>query len=521
MTLFAAALAGFAVLAVEILGVHLLAPWFGSSTIVWSQQIGLVLLAIALGGWIGGRRASTSQNPRHDAAMCFAGGGLLLAFCLFGLAPFAAWILPQGLSLDQAASIFGRGSITAALLFFVPPVFFLSMISPLLVQIRAQERGPGRAAGEISCAGTIGSLAGVLFATFLALPILGVRPTLGMVAAILLLSSFLLRKKPAALAAAVVPLLLLLTPDASAQANLPEGAKVLAVAESSYQHLRVIEFDDGVRWLQMNEGVDSYQSLWLPQGGWPGGYYDLFALAPLYAHGDTESADSGTTPMQVWVLGFGTGTAVEPLAQGARAVGKRLAVTGVELDPVVSELGHEWMPLQEDPDVSLAEFVGADARAMLRAGPKNLDVIVLDAYARQFEIPLHLATTEFFAEVHSHLRSGGVFSLNLGTAAPASADSGLLGAVRGAVAESFGEHVRIQQVPYSRNWVLFARKDQALPELADLLHLLPDAWPMALGAACLPGLVRNGAPEGAVVSLSDDRNPLGVQQLLDWREGGE
>ena len=54
LTLFAAALAGFAVLTLEILGVHWLAPWFGTSALVWSNQIGVVLLAMAVGGWWGG-----------------------------------------------------------------------------------------------------------------------------------------------------------------------------------------------------------------------------------------------------------------------------------------------------------------------------------------------------------------------------------------------------------------------------------------------------------------------------------
>ncbi|MHC4837450.1 MAG: fused MFS/spermidine synthase, partial [Planctomycetota bacterium] len=105
--------AGFAVLVVEILGVHLLAPWFGASTVVWSQQIGLVLGAIALGGWLGGRRAAVSPDPRRDASWCLLVGGLLVVLCAFGLAPFAMWMLPEGLTLDQAAA--GRGGLRSRL----------------------------------------------------------------------------------------------------------------------------------------------------------------------------------------------------------------------------------------------------------------------------------------------------------------------------------------------------------------------------------------------------------------------
>ena len=67
MILFAAALSGFAVLTLEILGVHWLAPWFGTSALVWSNQIGVVLLAMALGGWYGGRAARRSIDPLRIA----------------------------------------------------------------------------------------------------------------------------------------------------------------------------------------------------------------------------------------------------------------------------------------------------------------------------------------------------------------------------------------------------------------------------------------------------------------------
>ena len=53
-------------------------------------------------------------------------------------------------------------------------------------------------------------------------------------------------------------------------------------------------------------------------------------------------------------------------------------------------------------------------RAWLRAAPGEMDCILLDAYANQFEIPLHLATEEFFAEAHAALRDGGVLAINLG-----------------------------------------------------------------------------------------------------------
>lgn len=546
MTLWAAGLAGFAVLMLEILGVHLLAPWFGSSSLVWSQQIGLILAAIAAGGWIGGRLAQQRPDPRRSAAWCLVAGGLGVGLTLVLLPWFASAFLPNGLSLDHAAGVFQRGSFLASLLFFVPPVFFLSMLSPLLVQIRSKERGAGRSAGEVSAAGTVGSLLGVFGATFLAIPVLGVRVSLILVAVCLALAGALLLGRPGRAAGLLVPLALLLplgalaAGDASAQANLPQGAEVQAILDSPYQHLRVIQFPDGERWLQMNEGVDSFQSLQRPGERWPGGYYDLFSLAPVYAMAPMAAADpglrsasapdaaplvapgsaplqaSGSAPLEAWVLGFGAGSAVEPLRAGAGSRGIR--ILGVELDPAVTELGRQWLPLSAAAEASCRVVTGADARSLLRCAPADLDLLLLDAYARQFEIPIHLATREFFQEAYDHLRPGGVLAINLGSSGSGDADH-LVDQLRASVAAAFGPHQRLQRVPRSRNWVLFARKQAALSALPELAGMLPAGLPLEVGASCLPGQTIDGPPSASVPGYGDDRNSLQWDQgALWWRE---
>ncbi len=516
--LFAAALAGFAVLTVEILGIHLLAPWFGTSALVWSQQIGVVLLALALGGWAGGRAALRPGDPARRAAAFLGGGGLLIAAATALLPIFARWMLPAGLTLDDAARSFLQGSLASALLLFAPPVFLLAMVSPLLVEARARTRGAGRAAGELGAAGTLGSLAGVYGSSLLALPLLGVRVTLFGTAAALLLAAALLRAgraRPFGLLLAGASLAAGASGDPARLAHLPEGAQVLSVRESTYQRLRVIEFPaSGERWLQMNEGVDSFQSWWAPDAGWSGLYYDLFALAPLCA-GLDPGVTGATRAVRFWVLGAGAGSAVTPLAA---ALGERAwEGIGVELDPAADDLGAEWMPLAPELQARFHRVAGADARSLLRCAPTDLDFVVLDAYARQFEIPPHLATREFFAEVGARLRTGGTLAINVGTRDRPDDPAGLLARLVASVRAGLGPEIRLHQVPRSRNWVLIARKNASLPSRADLATLLPAGWPLEIGAALLPGQAVEGSAVPPAAPFTDDRNPLVLLQARSWR----
>ena len=55
---------GAASLGAEIAAARLMAPFFGASTIVWANVIGVVLVSLAVGYWLGGpvRRSPPAQG---------------------------------------------------------------------------------------------------------------------------------------------------------------------------------------------------------------------------------------------------------------------------------------------------------------------------------------------------------------------------------------------------------------------------------------------------------------------------
>ena len=59
---FTAATTGAAIMIVEILGAKMLAPYLGTSHFVWTAQIAVTLVALAIGYYAGGRLVDRSPQ---------------------------------------------------------------------------------------------------------------------------------------------------------------------------------------------------------------------------------------------------------------------------------------------------------------------------------------------------------------------------------------------------------------------------------------------------------------------------
>ncbi len=167
--------AGAAALAAEIAAARLLAPSFGSSTVVWANLIGLVLASLAVGYRVGGRLADRHPDPRLLGRLV-AAAALLLALVPFAAQPFLD-LAVRGVDRYSAGAVIG--SFVAVLVLFAPPVALLGMVSPFAVRLGVRDVATaGEVSGRLYALSTLGSLAGTFGAALVAIPAVGTQRTL-------------------------------------------------------------------------------------------------------------------------------------------------------------------------------------------------------------------------------------------------------------------------------------------------------------------------------------------------------
>jgi spermidine synthase len=478
-------------LGAEIAAVRLLAPYFGASTIVWANTIGIVLVALSIGYWLGGRVADRHPHLRGLCLLSLAAAALLAAV------PFVSGpLLHLGVTaLDDVSAGAFFGSLIAVLVLVAVPVLLLGMVSPwaLRLAMRDVERA-GEVAGRLYALSTAGSLVGTLLSALVLIPLVGTRRTFlvfALAIAAVAVTGLLPQRRWVLAPAAIVALLALPAGTLKASGN----GRVIHEAETEYQYARVLEQPDGSRLLELNEG-HAVHSVYHPGTVLTGDYWDGFLVDPL--------ASLGHPPSSIAILGNAAGTT-------ARAYGRlfpRTRVDAVEIDPELSRIGRRWFDMR-GPRLHVHD---QDARPFLRATARRYDAIMVDAY-RQPYIPFYLATKEFFQLVRSRLTPAGVVVINVGHPEREAALEKVLAATLGA---AFPHVMRDPVEP--TNTLLVASRAPLSPA-----RLREAALPRTLRgtATAAAARLRSPLPGGAV--YTDDKAPvewLIDKSIVDYAAGG-
>ncbi len=394
-------LGGMTSIGTEISVSRLIAPFFGDSTFIWANLIGLTLTFLAIGYWIGGRLAD--RYPR--LWVLYAIGAFAAVWSAF-LPLLARPILQFSLTAfeDVAVGSF-YGSLLGVLMILSVPITLLGFVSPYAIRLRVPDVShAGNTAGNIYALGTVGSIVGSFLPVLILIPWVGTRRTFLILGALLFIPSVIGLLRVRALPQAAVATTLAIAVATVSLANLggpirpAQGGALVYEAESSDNYIQVVQ--DGTTFkLSLNEGHATHSiydaSEPLTRGPW-----DYFMIAPLFNPLTGPAAIDNAL-----LIGLAGGTMSKQLTTAYGPI----PIDGVEIDSAIAEVGRDWFEMTE-PNLNV---IIEDGRYVLRTSDERYDLIGVDAYKQPY-IPFQLTTQEFFQDVFDHLTPDGVVVINVG-----------------------------------------------------------------------------------------------------------
>jgi spermidine synthase len=384
-------LGGAAVMIVELAGNRVLAPWFGNSLYTWTGLIGVLMISLSIGYYLGGYLAD--KRPHYSMLSLL----LLLAAALVAIIPFLQQMAQEPLG---GMSIIA-GPVVATLVLFTLPGIAMATISPFvirLISLYGSDKKIGVSAGSVSACSTLGSVVGTFVAGFALIPYCGLRAIfigVGVVLFLLALSGYLLAKRRSSLVISSILFIGACVFTSLAPAEVDPG---LLLDETSFYHrIRVTEMRESgqrVRLLRLDTTHEGAQY--------------------------TDSKDIYFNYQKYWELGRAFCPQIHKAAfigGGAFAMPEALLDTYsaakadvLEIDPRVIETGKQFFRVGDYPRLNA---VPGDARHFLRTSSEKYDYIFGDAYNGMRNVPAHLVTVEFFKNIQQRLSPEGVYLMNI------------------------------------------------------------------------------------------------------------
>lgn len=481
-------ISGMTSLALEMCASRLLAAYFGTSLFIWANLIGLILVYLTVGYFIGGRLADRYPS---EQVLCTI---TAMAALSISILPFISQVILTWsiTGLEQVSVSIFFSSLLGTILLFAVPVTLLGLVSPFAIRLVTKEVGrSGKTSGSLYAMSTLGSILGAFLPVLWLIPAFGVRRTLLIFGVILFAASLwgLRSRWRPAFSLVLIALVLPLGP----LKNIPD---LIYEQESLYNYIQVTQLPDGTRELILNEG-QAIHSIYYPNPktvftGW---YWDYFLAAPYF--------NAGFTPQKlhrVAIIGLAAGT----IAHQFTKVYGQVSIDGVEIDPSIVDVGRKYFAMNE-PNLHVHI---QDGRTYLETTQAQYDVVAIDAFQQPY-IPFQLTTREFFSTIRSHLSSTGVVALNT---AHTTHDYRLVQAFVNTMSKVFPS-VYVFDVPGTFNTEIMATvQPTSITTFRQNLAQFTPSSIMGQVASEVSAVVTQGHSDGGMV-FSDDRAP--IEQITD------
>lgn len=440
---------GLTTLGIEFAASRLLGSVYGTSNLVWVAIIGLILIYLTVGYFLGGKWADRFPDPGKFYTILIWG-----AFTA-GVVPFVARPV-----LYAAADAFDHlqigvllGAFTAVLVLLIIPITLLGTVSPFVIRlVLTDPKNAGKISGRVYAISTLGSFLGTFLPDLILIPWLGTRLTFVVFSLLLLLVGLVGLGMSSGWKSVIrwiwMPLIILGMGFLWGSGPVKKTSHQIYEKESSYNYIQVLE-RGGYRYLRLNEG-QGIHSVYHPEikaywGTWMQVLPAPFFNDPPYLPDDVEN---------MAIIGLAAGTTAR---QATQAFGS-IPIDGFEIDPEIISVGQDYFNMTE----SNLSPISQDGRWGLVHSSQNYTIISIDAYRPPY-IPWHLTTQEFFKIVYDHLNPDGAMVINVGRTPD---DEKLLNGLVATIQTVFPS-VYVMDVPSSFNSMIYAT---ALPTSSENLE---------------------------------------------------
>ncbi len=396
---------GAIVMVLEIVGSRIVAPYLGTSLIIWTSLIGVILASLSLGYWLGGTLGDIRAS-RAILSLILLAAALLVATCALLSGPALSWSVKHVQDLRL-------GSVLSTSILFAPPSVLLGMVSPYAIRLLLKDISrAGSVVGSLYAISTVGSIVGTFLAGFWLIPQFGSAKILYILVGVLIGLAFVVGFPSfsviqRAFVLALVPIGLL--PMFRVGSMNPT---VVADVDTHYNRVIVYDVRDPVSGRPIRvlvTGISEQSRMFLyGDDDLVQGYAKFYRLGRHFVP---------VIRRALMVGGGGYSYPKDFLRHNAGA-----QMDSIELDPVVTKLSKMYLNFPEDPRLKVHH---GDARIFLNRATSVYDAIYVDVFSASCAIPFHLVTREAMTLMRDALREPGVMLLNVIT----SIESRLLGAI--------------------------------------------------------------------------------------------
>ncbi len=470
---------GFSVMVLELAGVRIISPFLGSNHIVYTVIIGIIMVSLSFGYWLGGKLSNKNISDFKLSTFIFSAG-----IYIFLLALFQFDFLRHIVTIEKISLTFK--SVICSLIMFSIPSILLGIVSPYTIQLAINNlknnENPGSIVGRYYAVSTIGSILGTFLCGLYLIIKFGIGTIFFALSSILFFAAGLISinclnvKKKSLISFFILYLFFLIISffalfyfqNNPLKIKNYNNSKLLFHKTTAYNTINVLErriFDDVLIMLDNNFSI-IYKNKTPDKHcfGYINSFYNFFTMK------DNKN--------EILILGNATGTLLSAILYTCdKNKIQNINIDTIEIDKELTKIGEKFFKLPKNDN--RINYFYEDARTFLnRDTNKEYDLIYYDIYADEnLLFPFYLITKETFDKINLLLNNDGIFLINvIGSLNKDTKKYAYLRQIYTQIKNSF-RYVNVygrKDIDTPQNMIIIGYKNQNNANIKKIINLLSD-----------------------------------------------